>query len=163
MAVKPFADQTLTNAINRAKACELTRSTGMTRLANYATKTTSETSELVKLVSALTTHVTKLEKKLEDRPHYEPRRYNNRNNTTNSTALVNTNQTLDTRPPIICYTCGEPGHISRRCTKKPVTADTITPIAAPTNTVGANNDTQATLQALLRQISNQTTSQQSLN
>ncbi len=77
MAVKPFADQTLTNAINRAKACELTRSTGMTRLANYATKTTSETSELVKLVSALTTHVTKLEKKLEDRPHYEPRRYNN--------------------------------------------------------------------------------------
>jgi hypothetical protein len=76
MAVKPFGDQTLTAAINRTKACELTRNTGMGKLVNFATKAPSETFELVKLVTALMTHVTNLEKKIVQKPNVDSRRYN---------------------------------------------------------------------------------------
>ena len=84
MAVKPFADQTLTDAINRAKACELTRNTGVVRISNYANRTTSDTSELVKLVSALTTHVTNLEKKIDETVQNGYRKNNNSNNRNNN-------------------------------------------------------------------------------
>ena len=66
MAVKPFRDQTLTAAINRAKACELTLSAGKTKLLNYAQTNHSETAELAKLVAALAQQVAELKKEKEN-------------------------------------------------------------------------------------------------
>ena len=155
MAVKPFGDQTLTAAISRAKACELTRNTGMGKLANYSMKAPSETSELVKLVTALTTHVSNLEKKIDQKP--EPRRYNNRNAITNLAATYDTNPNFDNRPPIVCYTCHEPGHISRRCPKRNTSNNASTANIA--NNANVLDNQQAAIQALLKQLNNQASSQ----
>ncbi|CAB4429356.1 unnamed protein product [Rhizophagus irregularis] len=57
VAVKPFADQTLQAAIDRARACELTLREGKKKPSNYATTVQSETTELAKIVSTLVTQV----------------------------------------------------------------------------------------------------------
>ena len=158
MAVKPFGDQTLTAAINRAKACELTRNTGMGKLANFATKAPSETSELVKLVTALTTHVTNLEKKIVQKPNVDSRRYNNRNNFNNLAATYDNNSNNDNRPPIVCYACNEPGHISRRCPKRNMNNNN-TDITNTANNSNVINSQQDAIQALIKQLNSQTSTQ----
>ncbi|RGB23695.1 hypothetical protein C1646_774144, partial [Rhizophagus diaphanus] len=68
MAVKPFGDQTLTDAINRTKACELTLNFRKTRLLNYAQTNRTEVTELAQLVSVLVQQVSDLGKKIDSRP-----------------------------------------------------------------------------------------------
>jgi hypothetical protein len=144
MAVKPFGDQTLTAAINRAKACELTLTSGRTKLLNYAQTSRSEATELTKLVSALAQQVSELEKKIDNKTYPGNRKF----------PVAKPDNSAPTRPPIVCYTCGEPGHISRRCPKK----DNAN--AEPTinnNQTGAINPN--VLQELLKQLGNQNQSQ----
>ena len=75
VAVKPFADQTLQAAIDRARACELTLREGKKKPSNYATTVQSETTELAKIVSTLITQVGELTKKVETQPNrYRPPR-----------------------------------------------------------------------------------------
>jgi hypothetical protein len=63
IAVKPFGDQTLQAAIDRARACELTQREGRNKPMNYATTMQSAgTTELVNIVSTLVTQVDKLTK-----------------------------------------------------------------------------------------------------
>jgi hypothetical protein len=143
MAVKPFGDDTLTAAINRAKACELTLNAGKTKLLNYAQQTSyvgqSETAELVKVVAALAQQVAELKKDRGNRPYNNDRR----------PAIPQKDALTSSRPLIVCYTCGEPGHISRRCLKRDEGDRNVA--ANPSQT---NVDPQL-LQGLLQQLSNQ--------
>ncbi|CAB4392219.1 unnamed protein product [Rhizophagus irregularis] len=111
VAVKPFADQTLQAAIDRARACELTLKEGKKKPSNYAATIHSETTELAKIVSTLVTQVGELTRKVETQPNrYRPPRNddsNPRNNTNNQ-------NTTSGNASVTCYTCGQPGHISRR-------------------------------------------------
>ena len=67
--VKPFGDQTLQGAIDRAHACELTLREGKSKLMNYAAITIQNgMTELMKLVTSLTTQVEELSRKVENSP-----------------------------------------------------------------------------------------------
>ena len=80
IAVKPFADQTLQTAIDRARACELTLREGKKKLSNYATTVQSEITELAKIVSTLVTQVGELTRKVEVQPNrYRPPRNDDSN------------------------------------------------------------------------------------
>ncbi|CAB4430691.1 unnamed protein product [Rhizophagus irregularis] len=126
---------TLADAIGRAKGCELTLRSGKMKLLNYAGQTTSEITELTKLVAALTEQVTEIGKKVTgNRP---PPRSDGRS----PNVPTGPNRT------IVCYTCGEPGHVSRRCPNNPTTTTSGTnPIVASTVTtappISTTNDTQ---------------------
>ncbi len=161
VAVKPFGDQTLTAAIDRAKGCELTLRSGKTKLLNYANQTSSEVNELTKLVAALTTQVTELGSKIINSGNRPPRD-DNRNRFNSGTG--NNNQSSR---PIVCYSCGEAGHISRRCpnANTNTTATTGNPINTTTSSVvGSSNDTQTIVQELLKQLnSTSNNASQSLN
>ncbi|CAB4478830.1 unnamed protein product [Rhizophagus irregularis] len=145
MAVKPFGDQTLADAIGRAKGCELTLRSGKTKLLNYAGQTTSEITELTKLVAALTEQITEIGKKVTgNRP---PPRSDSRN----------PNAPSGSNRPIVCYACGEPGHVSRRCptnsTNVNNTNAAVAPVVtAPPTSTSTTNDTQSLVQELLKQL-----------
>ncbi|CAG8732477.1 20124_t:CDS:2, partial [Rhizophagus irregularis] len=149
IAVKPFGDQTLADAIGRAKGCELTLRSGKMKLLNYAGQTTSEITELTKLVAALTEQVTEIGKKVTgNRP---PPRSDGRS----SNVPMGPNRT------IVCYTCGEPGHVSRRCPNNPTTTTSGTnPVIASAVTtaplISTTNDTQSLVQEILKQLNTAT-------
>ncbi|CAB4379700.1 unnamed protein product [Rhizophagus irregularis] len=134
MVVKLFRDQTLADAIGRAKGCELTLRSGKMKLLNYAGQTTSEITELTKLVAPLTEQITEIGKKVTgNRP---PPRSDSRN----------PNAPSGPNRPIVCYTCGEPGHVSRRyptnSTNANNTSATVVPVVtAPPTSISTTNDT----------------------
>ncbi|CAB5391489.1 unnamed protein product [Rhizophagus irregularis] len=141
VAVKPFADQTLQAAIDRARACELTLKEGKKKPSNYATTVQSETTELAKIVSTLVTQVGELTRKVETQPNrYRPPR----NDDPNPRDNVNNRNVTPGNPSVTCYACGQPRHISRRCPNR------------GTNTI---NDKAAidpnTLQTLIQQLAAQ--------
>jgi hypothetical protein len=144
MAVKPFGDQTLADAIGRAKGCELTLRSGKTKLLNYAGQTTSEITELTKLVAALTEQVTEIGKKVTT--GNRPPRSDGRN----------PNVPPGPNRSIVCYTCGEAGHISRRCPTNSTNTSNPNPVnatvATTTTPLVTTNDTQSLVQELLKQL-----------
>src|SRR3954467_11008221 len=75
---------------------------------NYAQTGKSEMAELTKLVTVLAQQVSKIEKKIDNHPsgNYQ------------KPPAMKPELLVQDRPLIVCYTCGEPGHISRRCLKK---------------------------------------------
>uniref|UniRef100_U9UX57 CCHC-type domain-containing protein n=1 Tax=Rhizophagus irregularis (strain DAOM 181602 / DAOM 197198 / MUCL 43194) TaxID=747089 RepID=U9UX57_RHIID len=149
MAVKPFGDQTLADAIGRAKGCELTLRSGKTKLLNYASQTTSEITKLTKLVAALTEQITEIGKKVTgNRP---PPRSDSRNPNVPS----GPNRT------IVCYTCGEAGHVSHRCPINSMNVNNtnaaVAPVVtAPPTSTSTTNDTQSLVQELLKQLNSAT-------
>ena len=112
MSIKPFGDQTLQTAIDRARACELTARESKAKPMNHAAMMQTGTAELVQIVATLATRVEELTRTVENpttrfrasrndetrpRDNNAPNRIQNRNNA------------------FVCFNCGQPGHISRRC------------------------------------------------
>ncbi|PKY60843.1 hypothetical protein RhiirA4_431406, partial [Rhizophagus irregularis] len=116
-----------------------------TKLLNYAGQTTSEITELTKLVAALTEQITEIGKKVTgNRP---PPRSDSRN----------PNAPSGSNRPIVCYTCGEPGHVSRRCPTNSTNvgntnAAVVPVVTAPPTSTSTTNDTQSLVQELLKQL-----------
>ncbi|CAB4492435.1 unnamed protein product [Rhizophagus irregularis] len=128
--------------VNNFEHAFLTRFRTAAMLLNYAGQTTSEITELTKLVAALTEQITEIGKKVTgNRP---PPRSDSRNPNVPS----GPNRT------IVCYTCGEAGHVSRRCpnnaTNTSVTNPVIAPVVTTTPPTSATNDTQSLVQELLK-------------
>jgi hypothetical protein len=72
---------------------------------NYVQTNNSVIIKLTKLVTILARQVSELERKNDSR-------------LTRKSPATKQDILLQNRPPITCYTCGEPGHISRRCPKR---------------------------------------------
>jgi hypothetical protein len=57
---------------------------------------------------------------------------------------------------IICYTCGEPGHVSHQCLTNSTATNNTNSVAAPvamtTTPALTTNNTQSLMQKLLRQL-----------
>jgi len=88
----------------------------------------------------------------------DSRRYNNRNNFNNLAATYDNNSNNDNRPPIVCYACNEPGHISRRCPKRNMNNNN-TDITNTANNSNVINSQQDAIQALIKQLNSQTSTQ----
>jgi len=144
MAVTPFQENTLQGAITRAKTCEPTMNAGKAKLLNYANRVaaptpSTEVMELTKLVAALTQQVAELSK-----PSYQKGPRNNNAATGGTTSRAAAAINVD-RKPIVCYACGEPGHISRHCPK----------ITAASTTTAAPATVSINLAELVKQLINQ--------
>ncbi|EXX64289.1 hypothetical protein RirG_144170 [Rhizophagus irregularis DAOM 197198w] len=70
---------------------------------NYAQTGKSEMAELTKLVTVLAQQVSEIEKKIDNRP----------SGSYQKPPAARPELSVPDRPPIVCYSCGEPGHISR--------------------------------------------------
>ncbi|RGB21714.1 hypothetical protein C1646_777443, partial [Rhizophagus diaphanus] len=103
MAVKPFGDQTLQSAVDRAHACELTLKEKRAKSMNYAaTSHVTGITELVNIVSILVTQVDELTKRVET----QAGRFKNANrNGQNAGERYPTRNPTQNRS-VTCYTCG---------------------------------------------------------
>jgi len=89
-----------------------------------------ETTQLTKMMMELSKAVLEIkneikEKAVDHRPRYNGSNSNNRwnrngnnSNDNNNNTNSNGNRMGGNRSPIVCYACGEPGHISRTCPQR---------------------------------------------
>ncbi|CAB4404192.1 unnamed protein product [Rhizophagus irregularis] len=97
---------------------------------------------------ALTEQITEIRKKVTgNRP---PPRSDSRN----------PNAPSEPNRTIVCYTCGEAGHVSRRCPNNPASTSSTNPVVAPivttTPPISTASDTQNLVQKLLKQLNSAT-------
>ena len=154
MAVKPFQENTLAGAIQRAKDCETTLQHGQQKLMSFSVQKDNTTTELMNVVTALTQQIANMEQRL------------SAGNTTNSSVIqpvssvathvnVVARRPPPTGKPLVCYSCGQPGHISRRC---PLNANVTNTSPAPTTNPATIAPVQVVVDAtVLQQLLNKVT------
>lgn len=106
----------LQNAIDLAKRCEMTLVAGKNKnisnyYSQYSSSTQLETTQLAQMMVELSKSVSEIKEKVGNQSYYNNRWNRNGSNNNNG----NNNNMGGNRPPVVCYTCGEPGHISRTC------------------------------------------------
>jgi hypothetical protein len=117
-------DGTFQNAIDRAKRCEMTLMAGKNKnVSNYGNSAQLETIQLIQMMMELSKFVSEIKNEIKEKAENRSR-YNGNNNIprwngNNNSSGNNNNPTGgNTRSPIVCYACGEPGHISRNCSQR---------------------------------------------
>ena len=108
VTVKPHNDQTWNAAVDRAKAYELTHQ-DQNAVTAYLNKfapsgTTTQSDDLLKAIQDLTKQVQTMGTGSRNNRSYNNGGYRNNNPST-----------INQQSRIVCYSCGQPGHIVRNC------------------------------------------------
>lgn len=171
VSVKPFNDQGWDAAVNRAKQYELTfgdqkaAAAYTSRFASVGVAAQSDT--LQKAILELTQQLQQLNSRGNNRRNnFRNNNYNN-NNSNNNNNVGRQDQNTQ-RPRIVCYSCGQPGHVIRNCPNRdenPSTSNQPLGNQSNTNNKEKNTETVVTqLQQLLTQlVSAENNGNQSLN
>ena len=144
VTVKPHNDQTWNGAVDRAKAYELTHqdqnavSAYLNKFATSTTTTTTQSDDLLKAIQSLTKHVQNLS---------TGNRNNRNNNNDYRSAGQSTSYSTNRQSRIVCYSCGQPGHIVRNCPNGNNGNNRLAPLPTTSNgnnsNVNNNNNTAA--------------------
>jgi hypothetical protein len=132
VTVKPHNDQTWNAAVDRAKAYELTHkdqhavNAYLNKFASTGTNT--QTEDLCKVIQELTKHVQQLST---GNRGYQNNNNNNQRGASQSSAQAQQNPNVANR--VICYSCGQPGHIVRNCSNQ------NNNVAPPNDNTNGNN------------------------
>lgn len=116
VTVKPYNDQTWNGAVDRAKAYELTHqdhnavSAYLTKFAPANTGVNAQSNELCRAIQELTRHVQQLGNAGNRGP-----RHSGGNPRSTPQTYGQPQQPNNGQNRIVCYSCGQPGHIVRNC------------------------------------------------